>query len=132
MDMDESDKTPICNEITGQTQQSLTGFALYESAFDFFVKLGIPRQQIESLPEVLMTSVGMLIKENNEYNQDLEKLVRELSKEKKDSMRLRAQRDALRSMFQRHGHDPMPDYHSQVGIRCIPDPERPDPQQGSN
>lgn len=111
--MDFADKTPLNNYIGSQSSVGMQGFALYEAAIDFFKKLGISPTEMAHIPDVAISAIGNLLKQTEDYEKDLYKLVKAHKRERKTSTRLRLQRDELRAMFKRMGHDPMPNYKSQ-------------------
>ncbi len=117
--MDARDKTPTHNYDGSYSQEGLSGFALYESAVDFFKKLGIQQEVIEQMPEIVLTSVGSLLNQIESGSVEVNRLHNALAEEKNTSGRLRAQRNALRGMFERMGHDPMPGYESQSKIKAL-------------
>ena len=111
--MDYADKTPLNNYIGSQSSVGMQGFVLYESAVDFFKKLGISSEEIAHIPDVAISAIGNLLKQADDYEKDLYRVVKAHKRERKTSTRLRLQRDELRAMFKRMGHDPMPNYKSQ-------------------
>ena len=111
--MDNSDKTPIVNYIGSNSQMGLAGFAHFEQAIEFLRKLGLGAEEIHRIPDIALSSFGTLLKQADENQGQLELFSNAYRRERKDNQRLRDQRNQLRAMFQRMGHDPMPGYKSE-------------------
>lgn len=111
--MDNSDQTPIVNYIGSPSQMGLSGFAHFEQAVEFLRNLGLGAEDIHRIPDIALSAIGSLLKQADENQGRLELFGQAYRRERRDNQRLRDQRDQLRAMFQRMGHDPMPDYESE-------------------
>lgn len=111
--MDYGDKTPVNNYIGINPELGLSGLEQHEAAVDFFKKIGLSIEEIAQIPEIAMSSIGSLISQTETQQQDIAILTKAFRNERKIEKRLREQRDQLRAMFVKLGHDPMRGYQSQ-------------------
>ena len=118
--MEDDTKTKHQSYAGAYSQESVSGFALYESAVSFLKNLGVKESDIFKMPEILLTSVGSILKQVDDLNQELDALNQSTALDRQTISRLRAQRNALRGMFERMRHDPMPGYQSDGKLRALP------------
>lgn len=102
----DDDHTPTQSNLIIQHSTELDGFELYESGTRFVANLGIPREELERYPQILMTTIGSLLKQVDGYIGEIDDLNKEVRQAVKVVKRLRAQRDALKAALQQAGLDP--------------------------
>ncbi|MDA3961063.1 MAG: hypothetical protein PF961_09750 [Planctomycetota bacterium] len=102
--MDE-DITPQHVDII-QPSQELDGFDLYEKGTKFLASLGIPGDQLATYPQILLTTVGSLLKQVDGYLEEIDELSEQTRNAHRHVHRLRGQRDALVAALQAAGIDP--------------------------
>lgn len=102
--MDE-DTTPQHVDLI-QPSQELDGFQLYEQGHKFLASLGIPAAELAAYPQILLTTVGSLLKQVDGYLLEIDDLHQAMRGARKTMKRLRSQRDALVAALQASGFDP--------------------------
>ena len=100
------DLTPIQgNSINGPSQE-LEGFALYDSASQFLTSLGLTTDEVASLPQIIVGTVGSLLKQVDDSNAEVDSTQDDMRNAVRHLQRIRIQRDALRDALLRMGMDP--------------------------
>lgn len=102
----DDDHTPTQANLIIEPSQELDGFELYDNGANFLMSLGIKQDEVLAYPQILLSTIGSLLKQVDGYIGEIDDLNKELRHAAKLVKRLRAQRDVLRTAFQNSGIDP--------------------------